>query len=59
MFRRFAYNPDVQVRVDLEGRSGERYNAIVEKNGQKAAAPSFRIIEGGQRVVKTGQLADS
>jgi len=59
MFRRFAYNPDVQVRVDLEGQSGERYSAIVKKNGQKVAAPSFRILDGGQQVVKTGQLADS
>jgi len=59
IFRRFAYNPDVQVRVDLEGRSGERYSAIVTKNAQKVPAPSFRILDGGQQVVKTGQLADS
>jgi hypothetical protein len=59
MLRRFAYNPDVQVRVDLEGQAGERYSAIVTKNEQKVLEPSFKVIDGGQQVVKTGQLADS
>jgi hypothetical protein len=59
MFRRFAYSPDVQVRVDLEGRAGERYSAVVTKNKQKVREPSFKVIDGAQRVVVSGQLADS
>jgi hypothetical protein len=59
VFRRFAYNPDVQVRVDLEGQAGERYSAIVTKNKQKVLEPSFKVIDGSQQVVKTGQFADS
>ncbi|MEN6429150.1 MAG: sigma-70 family RNA polymerase sigma factor [Phycisphaerales bacterium] len=59
MFRRFAYNPDVQVRVDLEGQAGERYSAIVKKNDQKVPEPSFKLLDGAQQVVLSGQLADS
>jgi len=59
MFRRFAYNPDVQVRVDLEGQASERYSAIVMKNKQKVLEPSFKLIDGAQQVVLSGQLADS
>ncbi len=59
IFRRFAYNPDVQVRVDLEGRAGERYSAVVLKNGQKAPEPSFRILNGAAQVVQSARLADS
>ncbi len=59
MFRRFAYNPDVQVRVDLEGQAGERYSAVVTKNKQKVLEPSFKILDGAEQVVLSGQLADS
>ncbi len=59
IFRRFAYNPDVQVRVDLEGQAGERYSAVVTKNDQKVPEPSFRILNGVEQVVQSGQLADS
>ncbi len=58
-FRRFAYNPDVQVRVDLEGQAGERYSAVVTKNKEKVLEPSFKVIDGAQQVVLSGQLADS
>lgn len=56
MFRRFAYSPDVQVRVDLEGRAGERYSAMVTKNDQKVPAPFARVLDGGQREVLSAQL---
>jgi hypothetical protein len=56
MFRRFAYSPDVQVRVDLEGRAGERYSAIVTKNDQKVPAPFARVLDGGQREILSAQL---
>lgn len=59
MFRRFAYNPDVQVRVDLEGQAGERYSALVTKNKQKVLEPSFKVIDGAQQVVLSGQLVPS
>jgi len=59
ILRRFAYNPDVQIRVELEGQAGERYSGVVTKNEQKAPLPSFRILDGGQREVLSGQLADS
>lgn len=59
MFRRFAYSPDAQVRVDLEGQAGERYSAVVTKNKQKVLEPSFKLLDGAQQVVLSGQLADS
>jgi hypothetical protein len=58
MFRRGAYNPNVEVRVDLEGQAGERYSAVVTKNRQKVLEPSFKVIDGAQQVVLSGQLAD-
>lgn len=57
--RRYPYNPDVRVRVDLEGQAGERYSAIVTKNDVKVPEPSFKVLDGAQRAVLSGQLADS
>jgi hypothetical protein len=56
MFLRFAYSPDVQIRVDLEGRASERYSAMVTKNDQRMSGPSFRMLDGGQQEVLSGQL---
>ncbi len=56
--RRYPYNPDVTVRVDLEGRAGERYSAVVLKNDKEVPEPSFKIRDGAGRVVQSGQFTN-
>ncbi|MBP7050123.1 MAG: hypothetical protein KBE65_03830 [Phycisphaerae bacterium] len=57
--RRYAYSPDVTVGVNLEGQAGEWYSAVVTKNEKNVPEPSFRILNGAQQVVQSGQFAYS
>lgn len=57
IFRRGAYDPNVEVRVDLEGQEGERYSALVTKNRQKVLEPSFQILDQAGTVVRSGKFA--
>ncbi|HNS19321.1 MAG TPA: hypothetical protein PKH24_02425 [Sedimentisphaerales bacterium] len=57
--RRYPHNPDVTVGVNLEGQAGEWYSAVVTKNEKNVPEPSFRILNGAQQVVQSGQFAYS
>jgi len=57
--RRFGKAPDVSISFDLEGQAGEQYSAVAKKNDKEVPEPSFKIWDGGGRVVRSGQFAYS
>lgn len=54
---RYFYNPDATVRLELEGRAGERYAGVVKKNGREVPEPSFQILDQAGTVVRSGKFA--